>query len=277
MRSLDSKMLFVGLGAQKTGTTWMADYLDSHPQVYVSPVKELHYFSAKYLGKYFDNIFIKKIKRLSRSLEGPEEREKLEKLSLYLERLAMRSNGDYLKYFSRRVPEEVRVFGEITPAYSMLHAPQFAEMYRLHGEVRFIFGMRSPVERYWSHLRYARGFRKDFDPIGSFEKKLEDPQFILRTDYIRTIRELEAKIPKEKIFYYFYEDLFGAKGEEVVRDLCKFLGVDYRKPDFGKSVNVSGKIDLDDEKKALALERFRHVIDGVEERFGYVPANWRDL
>jgi hypothetical protein len=34
----------VGVGAQKAGPTWLFDYLGRHPDVAVSPIKELHYF-----------------------------------------------------------------------------------------------------------------------------------------------------------------------------------------------------------------------------------------
>ena len=35
---------FVGIGAQKSGTTWLARMLAGHPDVFVTPVKEIHYF-----------------------------------------------------------------------------------------------------------------------------------------------------------------------------------------------------------------------------------------
>ena len=35
---------FLGIGAQKAGTTWLALNLGVHPQVWLPPIKELHYF-----------------------------------------------------------------------------------------------------------------------------------------------------------------------------------------------------------------------------------------
>ena len=43
---------FVGIGAQKAGTNWLAKYLTSHPQVCFSPIKELHYFDWRFLHEY---------------------------------------------------------------------------------------------------------------------------------------------------------------------------------------------------------------------------------
>ena len=36
--------LFVCVGAQKAGTTWLARVLEDHPEIFMTPVKEIHYF-----------------------------------------------------------------------------------------------------------------------------------------------------------------------------------------------------------------------------------------
>lgn len=40
---------FIGIGAQKCATTWLYDLLDLHPEVGLSPLKEIHFFS-QYFG-----------------------------------------------------------------------------------------------------------------------------------------------------------------------------------------------------------------------------------
>ena len=35
---------FVCIGAQKSGTTWLARMLSAHPDIFVTPVKEILYF-----------------------------------------------------------------------------------------------------------------------------------------------------------------------------------------------------------------------------------------
>jgi hypothetical protein len=37
---------FLGIGAPKCGTTWLAECLREHPQVFVPEVKEVVYFSS---------------------------------------------------------------------------------------------------------------------------------------------------------------------------------------------------------------------------------------
>ncbi|RME99376.1 MAG: hypothetical protein D6773_13045, partial [Alphaproteobacteria bacterium] len=35
---------FLCVGAQKAGTTWLARMLANHPEIFFTPVKEIHYF-----------------------------------------------------------------------------------------------------------------------------------------------------------------------------------------------------------------------------------------
>ena len=35
---------FLGIGAQKSGTTWLSEHLKPHPGVFIPEVKELHYW-----------------------------------------------------------------------------------------------------------------------------------------------------------------------------------------------------------------------------------------
>ena len=38
------KVNFIGIGVQKAGTTWLSSILKEHPEIYIHPRKELHYF-----------------------------------------------------------------------------------------------------------------------------------------------------------------------------------------------------------------------------------------
>ena len=38
---------FVGIGAQKAGTTWLGHNLQLHPEIWMPKIKELHYFNER--------------------------------------------------------------------------------------------------------------------------------------------------------------------------------------------------------------------------------------
>jgi hypothetical protein len=37
---------FIGLGAMRAGSTWLFELLYRHPQIWMAPIKELHYFDG---------------------------------------------------------------------------------------------------------------------------------------------------------------------------------------------------------------------------------------
>lgn len=277
MENLNNKIMFVGIGAQKTGTTWLADYLSNHNQVCFSPIKELHFFNTKYLNMNLDKIFVKKLHECVLNITDSNDTSAIRKAQLLLKRLEMHDNDQaYMRYFNELVSTE-KIFGEITPAYSMLDSNGFKAIKEMHPNVKFIFMMRNPIDRYWSQLRYKTRFDKSFQPIENFEQKLNDEQFLKRTDYKRTIESLTKVISSKDILYLFYEDLFSKeKGEETVRKITEFLEIDYIEPNFGKSINVSKPLELDEHLKQLANDRFGYIVKFVDDFFnGDIPESWK--
>ena len=47
MPSTELKLDFLGIGAQRAGTTWVARMLEAHPDICLSEPKELHFFNEK--------------------------------------------------------------------------------------------------------------------------------------------------------------------------------------------------------------------------------------
>src|SRR5688500_11701828 len=45
---LDMYPRFLGIGAQKAGTTWLHEMLSSHEEIWLPHLKELHYFDRKF-------------------------------------------------------------------------------------------------------------------------------------------------------------------------------------------------------------------------------------
>ena len=41
---------FIGIGAQKAGTTWLSHNLQRHPEIWMPGIKELHYFNERING-----------------------------------------------------------------------------------------------------------------------------------------------------------------------------------------------------------------------------------
>ena len=48
---MNKDLYFFGIGAQKAGTTWLNDLLETYPECAVPPIKEIHFFNNKYLPR----------------------------------------------------------------------------------------------------------------------------------------------------------------------------------------------------------------------------------
>src|SRR5436190_21080882 len=70
---------FLCVGAQKGGTSWLYQQLAAHPDFWMPPIKELHYFD-----------------KLSRVKERPPHRERDERDARFLERLQKLSERSYI-------------------------------------------------------------------------------------------------------------------------------------------------------------------------------------
>lgn len=280
MDDFGNKLFLVGVGAQKAGTTWLARYLGEHPEVYVSRLKELHYFDAVYptpsrvdVGKRM----IRLAKEVSEGLERNGSRvniKMLDKLLTVIDRLQMQAdpkNYPYMRFFRERVKEE-SVFCDITPGYSLLDAVGYRAIIDMHPRVRFIFLMRDPIERYWSALRMGVRKMKNFNPDQRFMDLLGDKDYFYRSDYKRTIEELEKVARPEQIKYVFYENLFT---DETAAAITSFIGVAPWPAKFDQIVNPGAKIPLAADKMAAAYEAYRHIYDFIFDKFGdAVPASW---
>ena len=94
------------------------------------------------------------------------------------------------------------------------------------------------------------------------------PGVKLRTQYDRTITELEKVFPADEIYYGFYENLFKEKHFKTLTD---FLGIEIPTPNFDQSVNASPKGKIQNAEQSIAAEivsTYSSVYCFIRERFG---------
>src|SRR5256885_13616443 len=97
---------FLCVGAQKAGTSWLYRQLERHPDFWMPPVKELHYFDE-----------LSRIPAVACARpRGDRDRRFLENIK----DLSARSHLDLEDYARLFEPKGSLLSGDITPAYSML-------------------------------------------------------------------------------------------------------------------------------------------------------------
>jgi len=288
-----SATMFFCIGAQKAGTSWLHALLARAPGVHFSRNKELHYFDvmagagAGTLGMRVD--IARTLAGKLKARTGPGNRAALTQLRELCELLEIYTGPDkgparhdaYLSYLLQGWSGQP-VVGDITPAYAVLTRRHFAEMADI-GRARFLFVMRDPVARMWSQIRMAASMELGADagagPLGdACRARAEDlarsgrlPR-VERADYIRTMTELEAAVPAERILYCFYEDLFTPG---TIARICGFLGIEPVAPEGPEPVNPGRDIPLPGDLDELLRVGLSRQYRTIRARFGdAVPAAW---
>ena len=283
---------FYCVGAQKAGTTWLYRALSRHPEVHLSRIKEVHYWDA--IHHPHRRYHVEQAERMVDALERGSAAARLVRrlrpgLSRYAadgrryRRMFQSAGGDHRSYQSYLLAEwgGEPVVGDISPGYATMRREGFAAMDAASPDARFVFILRDPVARLWSNVRHnrSRGFLPGgpgADLNAAFRSYLDDRDCgpFQRSDYARTIRELEAAVPRERIAYFFYETLF--EEAEMAR-LAGFLGIAPIRADLAARVNpgADGSVAPDPDLAAVARARFASAYAFAAERFGRtLPAGW---
>ena len=214
---------FIGIGAQRAGTSWLHAVLERHPALWLPPVKELHYFDdtlSQNRNRYYGLLRMRMIAGLwvRRPLS-------LWDLSYFLGR---RSDAWYSNLFETGRRKGKRT-GEITPSYATLSIESFLRMRTINPEVKIIFIMRDPVLRSWSSIIKSRE-KHGLNELPSAEAALDHSRregVMQKSSYVETIKKVDRVFRPHQVFYGFFEDMVGDPGGFVER-FSTFLEVDGR-------------------------------------------------
>ncbi len=208
MSHLKDKVDFLGIGAAKSGTSWIAEVLRSHPQVYLPERKEL---------RYFNEI----------SYENPDTRNPNYDMPV----------SWYLRNFSSAEPGQL--IGEVTPTY--LWNASAPIRIKEHNSDVFLFAiLRDPVSALESQCVY-RIQRGVVRPAPLDDVLRRQPFLVDRHRYGRHLARYLDHFSRDQICVLFYDDLLQSP-EAVASRLLEFLQVDVVLPsNVADPVNVSGR------------------------------------
>lgn len=290
---INKKTFLLGVGCQKGGTSWIWDYLKSHPDCTMPAMKEMHIFDTFFMPKVFENFYKVRRKDLLRELsQTPElgiQEARIGEVTLYRLMAIYHDLNYYPVYLDslirnaqRRKGTQVRLIGDITPSYAGLNAVHFKHikllMEQAGYDVKVLFMMRDPVDRIWSATSmYARraGESSMTSSYNQFLQEYADKQVHLRTDYAHTISALEKVFEKNKLYFGFYEKLFNIS--EIGR-LTDFLGIKTIEPSFSKKVRANPqKSGVPTELATPARDHYAWVYDFCADKFGadFIRSIWK--
>lgn len=213
------KLFGLGLGAQRCGSTWIGKYLNNHPEFYISSTKEMHIFDA--LRHQRKHPLLRKFNENEKYQLQPDQEDILK---IY------QGKKKYYEYFDERIKVSHTAFGEITPEYSLLGKQFLKIIEESHPNIRYFVSLRRPISRYLSALSYYGRNRPKFNIEKNYTQGLKKKLFCHYTRYTLNIENLFSIVPKEKIHFLFYEDLFNGTTDTLF-ELCDHLEISRVEPE----------------------------------------------
>ena len=191
---------FLGIGAQKAGTTWLYEILRQHPLLAFPLGKEAHYWDGREPAR--DAAAVQR----------------------------------YLQHFQ----DPRRIEGEITPAYATLDEPAIACLRAAAPGLRLIFILRNPLERAWSAaLMYMTFLDLDFAALSDawFLDIFHSRASLSRGDYATSLERWCRYFPREALFTPRYETL-GTAPEALLNACLIHIGVPALGPEDVAHLNL---------------------------------------
>lgn len=193
---------FFIVGAAKAGTTSLHAYLSEHPQVFMSALKEPHYFSSFVVSPEFDNF-----------------------------QPIIRNSTAYQELFIGS--EGYKAIGEASPSY-LCDAQAATRIKSSIPDAKIVISLRNPVQRAYSHYlmeyrqgRETRSFREALEAdLGRCEKGWGVSfQYVELGLYAEQVERYLQTFGRSKVLVILFENLI-RQTSAVMEEVARFLDID---------------------------------------------------
>ncbi|MDO5509501.1 MAG: sulfotransferase domain-containing protein [Weeksellaceae bacterium] len=276
---------FIGIGAQKAGTTWLYKNLEAMPQFSLPSMKEIHYFDRavnypspdmlrepKAMKKIFSPYWAQKFGRKMYAAAKKSDWDEMKWLAN-----SWFSNIDddwYLSIFENL--EGIK--GEITPSYSMLERHDIEKMYAVAPQAKLILMLRNPVDRAWSHYRFHKGkgqYAMQHEEIMAFMKNDAQRR---RSDFRTVIENYYSVYPANQILIGFY-DAIKHQPKALLTEIVQFLGGDPKEIEayctLERKINVSKAVACPVEVRKELVDMYSDAVRDLAENFDGYFSYWQ--
>ncbi len=203
---IEKKPNFFIVGAEKSGTTSLYDLLNTHTDIFMSPIKEPNHFS-------------KDIESLDHEHKRVDPNKYFKQEILSKEHMAyIRDYDQYLQLFSQS--GNAKAVGEASVSY-LFSEVAAKEIFKFNPDSKIIIILRNPVERAFSAYKMDLGIGRIKMSFSEAMKSV--PRYLERGLYCEQIKRYFDIFPQENIRVYLFEDL--KDPTNIMYDLSLFLGL----------------------------------------------------
>ena len=259
--------LFI-VGQPKSGTTALHQFLGQHPEIYMSSIKEPHFFCSDFHLES-DRAYGKK-----RFFD-------------------FRNESAYLQLFAKA--ENAKIIGESSTNY--LYSRVAAEkIYNFNPDAKIIIILREPAKFLYSlHSHYVKfteenepdfltalALEKDRIAEKAYSPRVTSPSYLYydrRVQYARQVKRYYDRFKPEQIKIVVFEE-FKSDNQRIYREILEFLGVnpsfipEYDTVNANKEVKFKAINDLVNHpvlknisKNLLSQEFNEFIRDNIVEKF----------
>lgn len=264
---------FLGIGAQKAGTTWLSQMLGQHPDIWTPPFKEVQFFNHRFVEehrKWLPWHFRRGRQNIEKRWTARGEEVPADMVR-YLDRIArepMFTNHWYKLVFAP-APAGMKTI-DVTPEYSTLPAEGVDFVAKFLPHAKLVYIIRHPVDRAISQLKMnlTRARRKP-RTVEDWLAEVEDPVLMDRGDYLNYVPRWNAHFGPDRLLYLPF-GMIARDPSGFLRRVESFLDLrphDYR--DLNKKVFASDNtLVVPDKARARLREKLEPQFAFIEQTFG---------
>lgn len=280
---------FLGLGVMRGGTTWLWDRLNAHPDVWLTPVKELNYFTRRHpimvpssdtapaRPENQPHLFRQSLKRF-----------KWERLTHYFRTYSPRTvawrwrfyRGDLSPEWYRSLFDMAgdRLCGDITPHYAALSEAGVQEVVDTLPDARMMLILRDPIDRDWSHAVHWYTHNMGRTHASLTEQDITEhaanPSVRQRGDYVPILERWRRHVPADRLKILFFDDV-RTRPSELFDEVQDFLGLRrIHRPDLDRAINQSGASRIPESIERHLAELHLPALEALADDLGGPVHSW---
>ncbi|MCX2831895.1 sulfotransferase [Microbulbifer thermotolerans] len=218
----------IGIGSQRAGSTLLHRILDECTDIFMHPVKELHYFDTLYGVRHQDVLTAYSIRQLDNEIDRLIKSESFDYLKSKKYKCFLRTN----KILSSRKIEDVdyvdlyrpclmgnHTVGEITPEYMILPEEGIKKMAEMLGRnTRILLITRDPLDRFISAFKLLKAYGKSSVDFSNFEQEIIDI-FEVMPAWIEQQKQLNNYEKAYTIYSKYFRNVLKISYEDLISDL----------------------------------------------------------